>query len=45
MNMIRHPHNPMNRQSKPPRRFHQRIAKELIVRIGSENSLAVVAAL
>jgi hypothetical protein len=32
-------------QAKPPRRFDQRIAKELIVRLGSENSLPVAAAL
>jgi hypothetical protein len=44
VNVIRHPNMPMNRQAKPPRRFHQRIAKELIVRLGSENSLPVVAA-
>jgi hypothetical protein len=35
----------MNRQAKPPSRFHQRIAKELIVRVGCENGLPVVAAL
>jgi hypothetical protein len=35
----------MNRQTKPSRCFHQRIAKELIVRVGSEYGLPVVAAL
>ena len=35
----------MNRQPKPPRRLDQRIAKELIVRVGCENSLAVITAL
>jgi hypothetical protein len=45
MNVIRDPHISMNRQTKPPYRFDQRITKELIVRLGSENSLAVVAAL
>ncbi len=45
MNVIRHPHIPMNRQAKPPCRLHQCIAKELIVRFGSENGLAVIAAL
>jgi hypothetical protein len=45
MNVIRHPHIPMNRQPKPPCCFHQRIAKELTVRLGSENGLPIVAAL
>jgi hypothetical protein len=45
VNVIRHPHNPMNRQPKPPCRFDQGVAKELIVRLGSENSLPVIAAL
>jgi hypothetical protein len=45
MNVIRHPHIPMNRQTKPPCRLDQCIAKELIVRVGSENGLPVVAAL
>jgi hypothetical protein len=45
MNVNRHPNNLTHRQTKPPHRFHQRIAKELIVRPGSENILPIVAAL
>jgi hypothetical protein len=45
MNVNRHPNNLTHRQTKPPRRFHQRIAKEQIVRLGNENGLPVIAAL
>lgn len=45
MNVVRHPQIGINCQAKPPRRFDQCIAKELIIRIRRKNSLPIVAAL
>ena len=44
MDMIRRPHLGTNADAKPPRRFDQGSAKELVIRFSGKDRLTIIAA-